>query len=294
MAFCSKCGSPISDTARFCRTCGSEEHPIRPQQPQPAAQEVAPQQPQYVPEPAAQPQYAPPPAAQQPQFVPEPAAQPQYVPNPAPQQPQYVPNPTPQQPQFIPQPSPAPYVPAPSAAGTAAATAAKASTSLLTKIICFGLIAAVLIVAANHFKLWNLFKSDEDLIRERFQIMEDCFNDGDLEGYLGCMDSASSAAAQMMLDMAGGLMSDYMGFDMNFGDMMSFGTALGGGDVLQIEVHDVQVDGKEAYATATFRMDFYGEVMEETMEFPMIKEGNEWFINGQISDAMDELMGMVG
>jgi len=284
MAFCSKCGSPMSDTARFCRACGSEENPVKPQQSQPAPQEAAPQQPQYIPDPAAQqPQFVPDPAAQQPQFVPDPAAQPQYAPTPAAQQPQ-----------FIPEPSHAPYVPAPSAAGTAAATAAKASTSLLTKIICFGLIAAVLIVAANYFKLWNLFKSDEDLIRERFQIMEDCFNEGDMEGYLGCMDSVSSAAAQMMLDMAGGLMSDYMGFDMNFGDMMAFGTALGGGDVLQIEVHDVQVNGKEAYATATFRMDFYGEVSEETMEFPMIKEGNDWFINGQISDAINELMGMVG
>lgn len=264
MAFCSKCGYQMAETARFCKACGSEENPPRPQETPSAPQETA--------------------AAQQPQYIPEPTPASQYAPTP-----QYIPEPTPA-PQYAPAPQ---YVPAPSSAAPVAAAAAKASSSILTKIICFGLIAAVLIVAANHFKLWNLFKSDEDLIRERFQIMQDCYNDGDLEGYLGCMDSTSRAAAQMMLDMAGGLMSDYIGFDMDFGDMMSFGSALAGGDMLQIEVHEVRVEGKEGYAVTTFRLEFYGEVQEETMEFPMIKEGNEWFINGQVADAINELMGMI-
>ena len=42
MAFCTKCGKPLADDARFCGSCGSEERPVQQPAQQPTHQ---PQQP---------------------------------------------------------------------------------------------------------------------------------------------------------------------------------------------------------------------------------------------------------
>ena len=74
--FCSKCGAPLINAARFCANCGNMIAPA-PQAPSPSPSPA----PAYVPQPAPPPAYAAP-AAPQPAPIPAPA--PAYAPPPAP------------------------------------------------------------------------------------------------------------------------------------------------------------------------------------------------------------------
>ena len=215
MAFCTKCGKPLADDARFCGACGSEERPTQ----QPAQQPI--QQPMNQP------------------------------------------------------------VAAGNAAAAVAGTAVKAAKggSFLKWIAVLAVIAAA-VFAVNHFNLLNLFKSDETLIRERIEALEDAYNDGDWDGMMECLDGPTQAIMELTMDFADGLISGAGGFDVSMRDMFSLGGLLLPGDNFRLEIKNIDIDGDRAVVTVVMYAELDDIKESEEAEFPMVKEDNDWYIGG--------------
>ncbi|MBO5953735.1 MAG: zinc ribbon domain-containing protein [Oscillospiraceae bacterium] len=224
MAFCTKCGKPLADDARFCGSCGSEERPVQ----QPA------QQPTHQPQ--------------------QPVSQP---------------------------------VAAGNVAAAVADTAVKAAKggSFLKWVAVLAVIAAA-VFAVNHFNLLNLFKSDETLIRERIEALEDAYNDGDWDGMMECLDGPTQAIMEMTMDFADGLISGVGGFDVSMRDMFSLGGLLLPGDNFRLEIKDINIDGDHAIVTVVMYAELNDIKESEEAELPMVKEDNDWYIGG-----LDNMLG---
>ena len=254
MAFCFRCGTQLPDGAVFCGTCGTNQALMQNSQ-QPASQPQA-FQPPYSP--AAQPQPVPPAA---------PPAAPVYQPQPPVQQP-YAPVY-----QAPVQQAPVIHTAAP------VVQAAKAGSSVLKWLI--PLIAGVLVIGGIITCLYfftDIFKSDEDLIRERIEALETAFNDGDMDGVLECLDSQSQVYAEMYMGVMDSFLSEGTGLDMGMGDLFGFAGAMG--DYCTIEVLDIQISGDTALVTVSITMDMYGTYQSEEGVLPMIKEDDGWYIDG--------------
>ena len=134
----------------------------------------------------------------------------------------------------------------------------------------------------------NVFKSDEELIRERIQAYEDACNDGDYEAMLDCMDSQTQALMEATMGFMDGLFAEGTGMDFGITDM--FGLAGLMGDYCHIEIKNIAIDGEYATVTVVMSADLYGqEASTEEAELPMVKEDGDWFIGGldnMVSDRM--------
>ena len=229
--FCSHCGSPMSDSARFCPVCGAprEDAPASPQQPQQPVQQYQPQQPQY-------------------------------------QQPQY---------QYQPQ--------------APAAVAVKPKKRFAPwKLIV--ILAAVAVIAAAVVLLihFNVFKSDETLIRERIQALEDAYNQADMDGVMDCFDESTRAAAEMMMGAADGIFSNATGLDLGLGDLAQAGGVLLDGHNFKIHIDGIKQDGDTAIVTITLEVNLLGFSNSEQTQLPMIKVKGDWFIGGILENAEKE------
>lgn len=253
MAFCPQCGTPLSDGALFCKSCGARQ--LRPQ---------APEAPQNIPEPST------------PYNMPDPSCAPQ---------PSYS----------IPEPSYAPVTPpvqnasVPTQFPGTAVKAAKGGASILKWLI--PLIAAALAVALVFVFLPNLFKSDETLIRERIQALEDAYNDGDYEGILECMDSQTQAMMEATMGMMDGLLGEASGLDMGISDMFGFASMLG--DYCTIEITNIEIDGDYATVDIVMSLNLYGYSQSQETQLPMVKEDGDWYIGGMENFAGSDLSGLL-
>ena len=148
-----------------------------------------------------------------------------------------------------------------------------------------GVVAFVVI----QFDLLNIFKSDEDLIRERVEEFEDAYNNTDWDAMLDCMDGATRAMMEMAMSFADGLMSEAAGFDMSMSDMFAMSGLMLEGDFCDMEVTNIQIDGDKANVTVRMTMEMYGYSESEEMVLPMVKEGTDWYIS-----VKGELGGLFG
>lgn len=134
----------------------------------------------------------------------------------------------------------------------------------------------------------NVFKSDEELIRERIQAYEDACNDGDYEAMLDCMDSQTQALMEATMGFMDGLFAEGTGMDFGMTDMFWLAGLMG--DYCHIEIKNIAINGEYATVTVVMSTDVYGHKSStEEAELPMVKEDGDWYIGGldnMISDRM--------
>ena len=252
--FCFKCGAPLAQDALFCEHCGTRLQNQPAQQPtqQPTYQQPAYQQPAY----------------QQPVYQ-----QPVY------QQPAY------QQPVYqapVQQPV---YANGASQLGSGVSTAvnaAKGGASALKWILIAAALIGVLAFVVFQFDLLNIFKSDEDLIRERVEAFEEAYNNTDWDGILDCLDYETRMTMELTMSFAEGLMGEAAGMDISMSDMFAMSGMFIEGDYCTIEILDIQIDGDYAMVTVEMSVELYDMSQSETATLPMVKEGNDWYISGMM------------
>jgi len=279
--FCVKCGRPISDDAVFCEVCGFDQRNIPQEQPaaeQPAHQQPVSEQPVYE-----QPVYEQP-AYEQPVYQQPAYEQPVYQ-QPAYEQPVYQ-QPVYEQPEYQP--------PVQTGKPVAATTvkAAKAGSGALKWVLIAAALVGVAVFVVMQFGLLDVFKSDEDLIRERIEALEAAYNATDWEAVLECMDETTKTMLETTMGFADNLLSDAIGFDFGMSDMFSLGGLITDGDFCQIEITDIQIDGDSATVSVIMRMELYGYSDSQEMTLPMVKDGGDWYISA-VGDLGD-LSGLIG
>jgi len=313
--YCVKCGATLAEGSVFCENCGAQQN-VQPQQPevqqpayqqpayqQPAYQQPADQQPAYQQPAYQQPAYQQPayqqpayqqpayqqpayqqPAYQQPAYQ-QPAYQQSAYPESAYQQPAYQ-EPTYQNPAYQ-QPT---YQPSGSAVGTAV-KAAKGGKAIIGWILAAVAVISVVVVVlvVNGYNPLNVFKSDEELIRERVEEFETAYNNTDWDAMMDCMDESTRAMMEMVMGFADSIMSEAIGFDMAMSDMFAMSGLMLEGEFCEMEVVDIQIDGDTARVTVRMTVDMYGYSDSEEMILPMVKEGNDWYIS--IKGEMQDLIG---
>ena len=165
-----------------------------------------------------------------------------------------------------------------SAAGTAV-KAAKGGKSLVGWILAAVALVSVMVLVVVLLNSGSLFKSDEDLIRERIEALETAYNNTDWDGVMECMDESTQAMMDMVMGFADGLLSDSIGFDIAMSDLFAIGGLALDGDYCQIEVLDIQIDGDTAMVTVRMTMDMYEYSDSQEAMLPMVKEGGDWYIS---------------
>lgn len=157
--------------------------------------------------------------------------------------------------------------------------AVKGGKSILGWIIAAAALVTVVVLVVVLLDPMNLFKSDEQLIRERIEAMETAYNDTDWDGVMDCMDESTRAMMDMVMGFADGLLSDSIGFDIAMSDMFAMSGLVLDGEFCQIEVLDIQIDGDTAMVTVRMTMDMYDYSDSQEATLPMIKEGGDWYIS---------------
>ena len=299
--FCVKCGATLAEGSVFCENCGAQQN-VQPQQPevqqptyqQPTYQQPAYQQPAYQQPTYQQPAYQQPayqqPAYQQPAYQ-QPAYQQSAYPESAYQQPVYqqpaYQEPTYQNPAYQ-QPT---YQPSGSAVGTAVKAAKSGGKAVIGWILAVVAVISVVVVVfvVNGYNPLNVFKSDEELIRERVEEFETAYNNTDWDAMMDCMDESTRAMMEMVMGFADSIMSEAIGFDMAMSDMFAMRGLMLEGEFCEMEVVDIQINGDTARVTVRMTVDMYGYSDSEEMMLPMVKEGNDWYIS--IKGEMQDLIG---
>ena len=138
------------------------------------------------------------------------------------------------------------------------------------------LVTGALVAVFMFTDLGKIFKSDEQLIRERIQAYEDACNDGDYEAMLDCMNSSTRAMTEAATGLMGGILSEGIGFDIDISSMM--GLAGAAGDFFEFEIIDITVNGEEAVVELRMTATMYGQEQVEEAELPMVKEDGDWYI----------------
>lgn len=200
-----------------------------------------------------------------------------------------APQPTQQPPQsqqyqqpYQPQQYQQPYQPRPSM-GNVATTAVKKGVGAGSKWIIALLISALVIgsvvIVFFFTDLGNIFKSDEQLIRERIQAYEDACNNGDYEGMLDCMDGATRSLMESSMGILDGIFSEGTGLDFGMTDLFGFAGLMG--DYCNIQITNITIDGDHATVDIIMSMDVYGMEQQSTeAQLPMVKENGDWYIGG--------------
>ena len=151
------------------------------------------------------------------------------------------------------------------------------------------ILIGVAVFVVIQFDLLNIFKSDEQLIRERVEEFETAYNNTDWDAMLDCMDASTRSMMEMIMGFADSMMSDAIGFDIGMSDMFAMSGLMLEGDFCEMEVVDIQIDGNTARVTVRMTVEMYGHSESEEMMLPMVKEGNDWYIS--IKGEMGDIFG---
>ena len=167
--------------------------------------------------------------------------------------------------------------------GQVATSVAKKGVSTGSKWLIATLIAALLIgsivIVFCFTDLGNIFKSDDQLIRERIQAYEDACNNGDYEGMLDCMDSATRSVMDASMGLLDGFFSEGTGLGIGMTDLFGFAGLMG--DYCDIQIIDITIDGNYAVVNIIMTMEIYGAEQQSTeAALPMVKENGNWYIGG--------------
>jgi len=136
-------------------------------------------------------------------------------------------------------------------------------------------IVVVLALAVVGFVVFH--KSDEQLIEDRIQTLQDAYNEGDASKLISCFDHKT----QIELKAIGGIASSVLGVSISdlFGAAAGLSSNLSsftGDDVaVVISIHSIRIRTKTAQVDVTFAI---GAESQDTT-LPMVKSGFSWYIN---------------
>lgn len=155
----------------------------------------------------------------------------------------------------------------------------------LLSIISMVLVLSLMTCTLSGCELFDMFKSDEDLIHERVDAFFFALNSGDMEAAFECMDAKSRNTYQAMINLTEGIMGSLIGFDLPMADLFALTIGTSSGDFMSAQVHKIEVTS-ETTATVTLTMNISDDRMDldETVEYvpmEMIKEQGDWYIYAQ-------------
>ncbi|MBE6795891.1 MAG: hypothetical protein E7533_04835 [Ruminococcaceae bacterium] len=136
------------------------------------------------------------------------------------------------------------------------------------------IIITIAVILILSFSLIN-HKTDTDKIIERFEIFEEAYSAGDLDGCIECLD-AQSRNSFKGIESLGPL----FGFNT---DLLNGLFALGvttGNEEIEIDIKKIAYsDDAHAQVTTELRLKGYSTQNEvETVVFDVVKEENDWYI----------------
>jgi hypothetical protein len=147
------------------------------------------------------------------------------------------------------------------------------------------LVIGVMTCTLGGCELFNMFKSDEDMIRERIDDFLFALNTGDMEGVFGCMDAKSRNTYEAMLNISEGIMGSLIGFDIPMADLFALTLGTSSGDFASAQVVSIEITS-ETTAVVTLNMNMSDDRMDlnesvENVPVQMIKEQGDWYIFAQ-------------
>ena len=151
--------------------------------------------------------------------------------------------------------------------------------------------ALALLLAASFVFLFfftNIFKSDEDLIRERIEEFVSSYNNGDMEAVMDCFDQRTKSIMGATVGIGEALIGGAAGFDISMSDMFGLGAGLNEGDMMKISNIQFTVpEGAERVsvnAEITMSISFMGQSQSQSspVQFEMVKEDGDWFIANMV------------
>lgn len=305
--FCTNCGNPVSDNAKFCPSCGAvlnqDSQPISAQQPQPAPQPQA-EAPAPQPAPAPQETAAPAPEQSQPTYAaPAPAAAPEPAPNyqAAAYQPAQ-PSSQPAMSSTYPPAASALYGAQPAYAGTTtyAPPAPKKKTGLIVGICVGGVvvIAAVVLLILWLTGVFGGSNGSPKAVAESYvsaimqpegvdgQAILDLLPDQLVNEAIAEGSFSSEREMAESLEYAAGTVAESLQYLEDYG--ISYEYTVGQGTpVSESELSSVQ-DAYQEYninvgaaqtVEVVFTLSYQGETMEETIEVPVVQIGGSWYLD---------------
>ena len=148
---------------------------------------------------------------------------------------------------------------------------------LIAMMLSFSLLSAFLCSC-------NLFStplSDEEMIENRIDQFLRCYNTGDLEGILKCLDVKTRKGIESAINISEGLAGMLGVGGISFSDLFGYGVGISESDeLLGVEIYSMEIDEKSADVIVKMSYALTDNAKhEENALFEMRKENGDWFIH---------------
>ena len=152
-------------------------------------------------------------------------------------------------------------------------------------IISMVLVLSLMTCTLGGCELFEMFKSDEDLIHERVDAFFFALNSGDMEGAFDCMDAKSRNYYQAMIGLTESLIGGLIGFDLPMADLFALTMGTTSGDFASAQVVSIEITS-ETTAVVTLNMNMSDDRLDlnesvENVPMQMVKEQGDWYIFAQ-------------
>ncbi len=122
--------------------------------------------------------------------------------------------------------------------------------------------------------------SDEEMIKNRIDQFLRCYNTGNLEGVLSCMDEKTRQTIQSAINLSEGVAGMLGVGGISFSDLFGLGVGMSENDeLLSVEIYSIEIEEVRAEVIVKMAYAYVGsEPYEENALFEMLKEDGDWFI----------------
>lgn len=149
----------------------------------------------------------------------------------------------------------------------------------ILKQLCVLLVSILIML---NFTACNMWKSDEELITDRFNMFVLAYNNGDMDAVIECLDTKSQNIINATINIGEGVFSGLTGFDLSSEDLFALGMGFMSEDPLSVQISSIEITS-ETSAIVNLTMSLKEENMgvEETESgvLKMVKEKGDWYID---------------